>query len=451
MKEIKYSTRVYVDPRNHQVYVRVRWDKKVETAFALPIKADPTKWDEQLHRAKFNTIHKIGEQNCSARIVNGCIEEAIDKIATIFAEFEIMEVVPTRDLLKDEYARISEERKNPLPNTPVKQTLDELFEEFCNKCSDERNWSKTSHYKYQQVWQQLNECHPGITLETLTKEKMVALKNWYVAKGHRNITIKKTFKILKSMLRWMQNAGHELQPGVLSYQVNLTVVPKTVTFLKYRELMAFYAFEFPKDKPTLALARDMFCFMSFTSLRYSDLLALRKANVVDGHLEICTQKTRDCLTIPLIDPAKAIIANYWNEEYPGGKLFPVFTNQGLNVCIRGAAKMAGLDREVYNVYFAGSSRHEESHPFYEIISCHAARRTFVCCSLAMGIPASIVMSCTGHKDFETMKPYIEVADETQQKEMSKWNVGNDKESMLRSLENVPEVKLRAVMQLLGVG
>ena len=80
MKEIKYSTRVYIDPRNQQVYVRVRWNKKVEVAFALPIKADPTKWDEQLHRAKFNTIHKVGEQNCSARIVNGCIEEAIDKI-----------------------------------------------------------------------------------------------------------------------------------------------------------------------------------------------------------------------------------------------------------------------------------------------------------------------------------------------------------------------------------
>lgn len=73
MKEIKYSTRVYIDPRNQQVYVRVRWNKKVEVAFALPIKADPTKWDEQLHRAKFNTIHKVGEQNCSARIVNGYI------------------------------------------------------------------------------------------------------------------------------------------------------------------------------------------------------------------------------------------------------------------------------------------------------------------------------------------------------------------------------------------
>ena len=113
MKEIKYSTRVYIDPRNQQVYVRVRWNKKVEVAFALPIKADPTKWDEQLHRAKFNTIHKVGEQNCSARIVNGCIEEAIDKITTIFAEFEIMEEIPTRDMLKEEYARVTEERKNP--------------------------------------------------------------------------------------------------------------------------------------------------------------------------------------------------------------------------------------------------------------------------------------------------------------------------------------------------
>lgn len=119
MKEIKYSTRVYVDHRNQQVYVRVRWNKKVEVAFALPIKADPTKWDEQLHRAK------VGEQNCSARIVNGCIEEANDKITTIFAEFEIMEEIPTRDMLKEEYARVTEERKNPSVASPVKQTLDE--------------------------------------------------------------------------------------------------------------------------------------------------------------------------------------------------------------------------------------------------------------------------------------------------------------------------------------
>lgn len=105
---------------------------------------------------------------------------------------------------------------------------------------------------------------------------------------------------------------------------------------------------------------------------------------------------------------------------------------------------------IFNVYYTGATRHEEYKPFYDIISCHCARRTFVCCSLAMGIPPTIVMSCTGHKDYESMKPYIEVADETQQKEMSKWNVGSNKDAMLKSLESIPEDKLKAVLQLLGV-
>ena len=60
------------------------------------------------------------------------------------------------------------------------------------------------------------------------------------------------------------------------------------------------------------------------------------------------------------------------------------------------------------------------------------------------------MSCTGHKDYESMKPYIEVANETQQKEMSKWNTRNGKDAMLKSLESVPEEKLKAILQLLGV-
>ena len=74
-------------------------------------------------------------------------------------------------------------------------------------------------------------------------------------------------------------------------------------------------------------------------------------------------------------------------------------------------QLAELDREISQVYFKGNTRHEDTYKFWEQISCHDARRTFVCCSLALGIPASVVMSCTGHSDYESMKPYIEVADE----------------------------------------
>lgn len=451
MKKIKYNTRVYIDRRTAQVMIRVRWNKKEEAAFALKCKVEVDKWDTALQRARFNTIHKIGEQKYTARIVNGIIEVALARIDTIFTEFSLMEDIPTRSMLKHEYEYKEKEERQKEDEPQLKSTFVEMYEEFCNKCSDERNWSANVHYKYQQIWNQLHGCDPHISLESLTKAKMVQLKNWYVENGYRNVTIKKQFKILKSMLRWLQGAGYTIQPGVLNYKVNLTVVPKTVVFLKYSELMSFYGFEFPEEKNYLARARDMFCFMAFTSLRYSDLHALKKVNVVGDNLLLCTQKTSDSLTIPLTDNAKAIIAKYWNDDEPmTSKLFPVASNQKLNGYIQEAAQMAGLNREIFNVYYTGSIRHEEYHPFYEVISCHCARRTFVCCSLAMGIPPTIVMSCTGHKDYESMKPYIEVADETQQKEMSKWNTRNGKDAMLKSLESVPEEKLKAILQLLGV-
>ena len=45
-------------------------------------------------------------------------------------------------------------------------------------------------------------------------------------------------------------------------------------------------YKFDDDEKNLELARDMFCFMAFTSLRYSDLENLKKANVFDDHIEV---------------------------------------------------------------------------------------------------------------------------------------------------------------------
>lgn len=111
-----------------------------------------------------------------------------------------------------------------------------------------------------------------------------------------------------------------------------------------------------------------------------------------------------------------------------------------------SAKLAGLDREVSQVYFKGNTRHEDTYKFWEQISCHDARRTFVCCSLALGIPASVVMSCTGHSDYESMKPYIEVADETQKMQMDKWNTHQYKSGIIESMEKMTSEQLKQLFE-----
>lgn len=133
-------------------------------------------------------------------------------------------------------------------------------------------------------------------------------------------------------------------------------------------------------------------------------------------------------------------------------MFRVYANQKINELLKVAAKKAGLDKEVVQIYYQGNIRHEEVKKFHEIIGCHDARRTFVCCSLAFGISPTVVMSCTGHSTYSAMKPYIEVADETQRKELLKWDQiekQNDiKSDIAQKLEGVDEETLKKVLELL---
>ena len=447
MIEIKYRTRVFIDRKTKRITIRVRWNNN-ETSFTLDCKADPEKWDGNSQRPMPGTIHKFNDQNYSAKVISNIIDEGLDMIKVAFTKCELDAVVPSKEILKT-MVRGEQPEQEPVK---IKKTLSELYEDFLEAASNDRNWTKNSCYKYHQTWDHLNECCPGITLEKFTKERLRELKNWYVDKGYSNTTIKKMFSFLGTFIKWLHTEGYELQPGVLAYKPNLTVVAKTVTFLKHTELMDFYNFKFAEDEKNLELVRDVFCFMAFTSLRYSDLENLKKANVFDDHIEICTKKTHDKLSIPLTIHAKEIINKYKDEDYKNGKMFRVYANQKINELLKKAAKKVGLDREVVLVYYQGNTRTEEVKKFYEIIGCHDARRTFVCCSLAFGIPPTVVMSCTGHSTYNAMKPYIEVADETQRLELAKWDKA-DNQSDIRSdiakkLEGVDEATLTKVLELL---
>ena len=447
MIEIKYRTRVFIDRKTKRITIRVRWNNN-ETSFTLDCKADPEKWDGNSQRPMPGTIHKFSDQNYSAKVISNIIDEGLDMIKVAFTKCELDSVVPSKEILKT-MVRGEQPEQEPVK---VKKTLSELYEDFLEAASNDRNWTKNSCYKYNQTWDHLNECCPGITLEKFTKERLRELKNWYVEKGYSNTTIKKMFSFMGTFIKWLHTEGYELQPGVLAYKPNLTVVAKTVTFLKHTELMDFYNFKFAEDEKNLELVRDMFCFMAFTSLRYSDLENLKKANVFDDHIEICTKKTHDKLSIPLTIHAKEIINKYKDEDYKNGKMFRVYANQKINELLKKTAKKVGLNREVVLVHYQGNTRTEEVKKFYEIIGCHDARRTFVCCSLAFGIPPTVVMSCTGHSTYNAMKPYIEVADETQRLELAKWdkadNQSDIKSDIAKKLEGVDEATLMKVLELL---
>ena len=312
MIEINHSCRAFLNNKG-QVVIRVRWNnRKDEVGFSVGCNADPDKWDKENQRARYNTTHKVGGKTVVARDINNRVSQFLECIEESFTEYSLNSQLPTKselkELVNEKLGRIKEEA---VQDAPIKQekSFREIFNDFLEVCSTERSWSESVHHKYVQAWNHLNSCDPSISLATLDKNKMTELKKWYVKNGYRNRTTVKQFRILKSFLRWIDANGYPVEQGVLSYKVNLTVTKKEVTFLKYKELLHFASFQFPKSKEYLDRARDMFCFMAFTSLRYSDLSALKRAHISNGNIEMYTQKTNDRITVPIIENAQKIIIN----------------------------------------------------------------------------------------------------------------------------------------------
>ena len=249
MIEIKYHTRVFIDRKTKRVTIRVRWSN-YETSFTLDCKADPTKWDGNSQRPMPGTLHKFERQNYSAKVICNIMDKGLDMIKVAFTKCGIDSIVPSKEILKS----MVRGEKTEIEPVKAKKTLSELCEEYQEAKRDDRNLMKTSCYKFMQIWDHLIECHPGVTLEYLTKDKLLKLKSWYIERGYSNATIANQIKYLKSFFIWLQSEGYELQPGVFNYKPNLTIVPKTVTFLKYNELMDFYNYKFADDEKNLELA-----------------------------------------------------------------------------------------------------------------------------------------------------------------------------------------------------
>lgn len=448
MTEIKHNSRTFLNARN-QIVVRVRWNKKKsEVGFSIGMSADPLKWNAETQRPLRGSTHIIGKEKIPSRTINNRIDEFLEAIENAFGEYALHNQVPTCNELKELVNELIGRNNNEVAedNEENEKSLEDIFKKFLRVGSAERNWTEKVHYKYEQIWKQLTKCDPKISLETLDKSKMIELKDWFVKNGYRNRTITKQFRILKSFLRWMKANSYPIQDSAIEYQPHLTVTKRNVTYLTYKELMQFFNYKFPAHLKYLERARDLFCFMSFTALRYSDLAQLKKAHITSKGIDLYTKKTSDHITIPIIDDAQKLLDKYADYKSEDGCLFPVPSAQKLNDYIKLAAKEAGLDREVIDTYYIGTRRYDVVHKFHEIISCHDGRRTFICCSLAFGIPASVVMSITGHKDYESMKPYIEIANETKRLEMDKWNGKKLKNDIIEAIDNFDEDKLNKVYE-----
>ena len=236
-------------------------------------------------------------------------------------------------------------------------------------------------------------------LLSLTKEvgkKNVPLLN--------NTTIAKQLSTLKTFLSYAKQHGITVPDGYKDFKIKKDTLE--VIALSSDEFETLYNLDLRK-KEKLARVRDIFCFSCATGFRYSDLKQMRREHIKPDEIRLTVIKTGEILAVPLTPYSRAILAKYDEQRKP----LPMISSGKLNVYIKELCEFAGINEPIEVVRFRGAKREAITYPKHSLIHIHTGRKTFVTLSLEKGMSAEQVMACTGHKDYQSFKRYINVTNQ----------------------------------------
>jgi site-specific recombinase XerD len=220
--------------------------------------------------------------------------------------------------------------------------------------------------------------------------------------GNSNNGAIKHIQRLKKVIHLAMKHGKLIQNPFATYSVKKEKTNRE--FLSADELHKMQTAEL--ENPTLNKVRDIFIFICYTGVSYSDLAELTEDNLVkgiDGDLWISIErsKTGTPTRIPILAPAMAVIDRL--REHPEAKnkekLLPVMTNQKMNKYLKDIATKCEINKPV---------------------TCHIGRHTFATTvTLSNDIPIETVSQMLGHTSLRTTQIYAKVIEKKVSQDMSK--------------------------------
>ncbi len=421
---LTYNAQFFIDREKGnptaKVRYRVKWDGNI-VAFGLGYRVEVDKWIPEVQRCKLNTTH--GENKIPASKINKKIEWYQSILEKVFEDFYRRNISPTKEELRYGFnlrlGRIVEEK----PEKKVEEYfIQDIFTRFIKEEKIVRQWTNSTIEKMEEVQKKLLDFKRNLKIEEFDESNLLGYQLFLQNRGFLNSTILKNFEYLKWFLKWADKKGYNLNPHYKFFKPRLKTTTGKIIFLTKDELQKLSDFSIPDNKNYLERVRDVFFFLCFTGLRYSDVANLKKSDIKDDHIEVTTIKTTDSLIIELNDHSRKILEKYKDFEPESYRALPVITNQKMNDYLKELAELAEINEPVRRTYFKGNQRFDEILPKWAVLSTHAGRRTFICNALALGIPAQVVMKWTGHSDYKSMKPYIDIADDTKSTAMKKFNL-----------------------------
>lgn len=216
-------------------------------------------------------------------------------------------------------------------------------------------------------------------------------------KKHSANTLSRNIGLLKTFLFWSLRNKFTYHEDFKEFK-NIKRFATDEVALTKEQIDELFNFDLTKND-RLGRVRDLFVFGAVTSLRFENFINVNKRDIYDGFINVIDVKDNSkVLSIPINLYSKTILEKY---EY----VLPEISNQNFNKYIKELFKLMKYDDVIKKTMKYGNEIVETESFFYERISSHTARRSFITIMKNNSVPDKIIMSYTGHKSLEVFNNY----------------------------------------------
>ena len=189
------------------------------------------------------------------------------------------------------------------------------------------HWSPATYRKVRTIYKHLREFEDatgfGISFGKMNGDFLEQFKSFYDEKGNAPATTHKAINILVWFMNWASENGYNINQEYRKFYKTLDRSRNSSSrplFLKWDELSGIRDMDCKNRK--MERVRDLFCFMCFTGIRYSELQNLRKEDLSKNEI-IIRKKPGKTRSVHMNSPALEIHSRYKNKYYLNNTGLPV--------------------------------------------------------------------------------------------------------------------------------
>jgi integrase len=316
------------------------------------------------------------------------------------------------------YARINESLNSQI----IKKTFDEEFKKsptgknvffdaydsFMIEKKKGKDWSIATIKRYENIKNILNNFEKSkkfkLTFSKIDHNFHREFTSYCMDDlNHINNTYARNLGLFKTFMFWAKKNKYTFNDTFIEFKKVEKVITNQIA-LTIDDLNKLINHEFKSKK--LEKVRDVFVFACVTGMRFGELSLISKSNISDTHITLKEDKdkNKEVRNIPLTTLSRHILLKY---DYK----LPLIENQNQNKFIKNVFEELEYNHKVQKITTKGKDNIKEDLFFYQRISTHTARRTFITMMKRQGKSDKLIAKITGHTDMKTLNQYYQVDDE----------------------------------------